>query len=197
MLLESFFDAFWYTYLILPLMVFIGRILDVSMGTVRVVFISRGFKNIAPIISFFEILIWLLVARQVLVNIANPITYVAYAGGFAAGTYIGMRLEEKLSVGKALLRIITEKNTDSLVEKFKKNKYGITIIQAKGTKEEVKMIFSVIDRKQLKEATKIIKEFDSDAFYTIEDIRFSGKNGPAQTRRRKLLGLFDFGRKAK
>lgn len=182
----------WYSYLILPLLIFIARIIDVSMGTVRVIFITRGFKIIAPIIGFFEILIWLMAAGQIFNNMSNFVIYIAYAGGFAAGTYIGIIIEEKLSVGKVMIRIITSKDPKPLIEKLKLEEYTLTVTQGQGAKGEVKIIFTVIDRKYLKEAIGIIKEFNPHAFYAIEDVRFANEKeeGPAHKSIFNRLGLF-------
>src|SRR3989344_676783 len=138
----------WYTYLILPLLIFFGRIIDVSIGTIRMIFISKGFKKTAPFLSFFEIMVWLLVARQVLTDLSNVISYFAYAGGFATGTYVGMKIEEKLSVGKVIVRIITGKQSSNLINKLKQEQYGLTIVDGKGSEGKVKIIFSIVDRKK-------------------------------------------------
>jgi len=182
----------WYTYLILPLLIFFGRIIDVSIGTIRMIFISKGFKKTAPFLSFFEIMVWLLVARQVLTDLSNVISYFAYAGGFATGTYVGMKIEEKLSVGKVIVRIITGKQSSNLINKLKQEQYGLTIVDGKGSEGKVKIIFSIVDRKKLWNIKKIIKEFDSHAFYTIEDVRYARENG--STPRKKFLNLIDLGK---
>lgn len=149
----------------------------------------RGIKKIVPILSFFEILIWLLVARQVLVNVTSVIMYVAYAGGFATGTYVGMKIEEKLSVGKVIVRIITGKHSSNLINKLKKEKYGLTIVNGEGSDGKVKIILSIVDRKKLSNVRKIIKEFDHDAFYTISDVRFAYENG--SNPKKKFMNLID------
>ena len=104
-----------YTWIILPLLIFAARVIDVSMGTVRVIFISRGFKYLAPIVGFFEILTWLLAIGQIMKNLSNPLCYIAYAGGFAMGNYVGMCIADKLSLGVVLIRIVTRKDALPLV----------------------------------------------------------------------------------
>jgi uncharacterized protein YebE (UPF0316 family) len=182
----------WYDYLILPLFIFIARILDVSMGTVRVIFITRGFRIIAPLIGFFEILIWLMAAGQIFNDMSNWVIYIAYAGGFAAGTYIGIRIEEKLSVGKVMVRIISHKDPKPLIERLKKEEYTITMTQGQGAKGEVKIILTIIDRKYLKEVIEIIKEFNPHAFYSVEDMRFVNEKeeSPSQKSIFSRMGLF-------
>ncbi len=83
MILAALMDTNLYMYFILPLLIFIARIFDVSMGTIRVIFITRGYKLIAPFIGFFEVLIWLLAIGQIMSNLTNVYCYVGYAIGFA------------------------------------------------------------------------------------------------------------------
>ena len=100
----------WFTFVILPFLIFIARITDVSLGTLRIIFVSKGYKIIAPLIGFIEILIWIVAISKIIQNIDNWICYIAYAGGFAVGNYVGMRLEEKLAIGFELVRVITQKD---------------------------------------------------------------------------------------
>ena len=170
---EVILNSPWYTYLALPLFIFIARVVDVSMGTVRIVFISRGYKFWAPVLGFFEVLVWILVIRQIFDDLSNPITFIAYAGGFAMGTYAGMRIEEKFAVEKVSARVITHKDPTKLIKILKKENYKLTILSGEGPGGPVKVIFSVIDRKKLKEFVNVIHEFDSKAFYTVEDLRYA------------------------
>ncbi|MBU0958820.1 MAG: DUF2179 domain-containing protein [Nanoarchaeota archaeon] len=197
MVFESILTSPWYIYLVLPLLIFFGRVADVTLGTMRHIFIAKGIKFWVPLLGFVEIMIWLLVARQVIADISNVISYFAYAGGFATGNYVGMKLEEKLSFGKIMLRIVTGNNEESLIKKLKEQKYGLTIVQAKGVEGDVKVIFSIMERKQLTKAISILKEFNPHAFYTIEDVRFANENGSYAGSKRNFLRIFDFQRKAK
>lgn len=168
-----------YAYAILPLLIFLARVIDVSLGTIRIIFISKGFKSLSLIIGFVEVLIWLAAINQIWSHLNNIWLYIAYAGGFAAGNYIGIWLDEKICLGDAMINIITRKNPKNLIQELRKNKYHMTIIDGKsGTKETgVKIIFSVVKRKELKNVLKIIKETNPNAFFTVEDIRSVRKNG--------------------
>ena len=97
--LKSLFDGDTFTYVILPLLIFLARIADVSIGTIRIVMVAKGQKMIAPILGFFEVLIWLLAISKIMQNLDNWVCYVAYGAGFATGNYIGMIIEEKLAMG--------------------------------------------------------------------------------------------------
>ena len=88
-----------YGWVVLPLLIFVARIMDVSIGTSRVIFVSRGYRVLAAVAGFWEVLIWLLAIGQIMQNLDNPMCYLAYAGGFAMGNYIGITLTNKMSWG--------------------------------------------------------------------------------------------------
>ena len=111
----AFFDSFWWTWVLLPLLIFCSRILDQSIGTLRLIFVSKGYKNIGPFLGFFEVIIWLLAVTQVLQHLTNPMSYIAYGGGFAMGNYIGMRIEGRISIGTALIRIIPKDDANDMI----------------------------------------------------------------------------------
>jgi uncharacterized protein YebE (UPF0316 family) len=166
------FDSNLYTYCLLPLLIVLARITDVSIGTIKIIFISKGHKNIAPILGFFEVMIWLLAAAKVFQNLDNWLCYIAYGIGFALGSYIGMRIEERLALGVQLIRIITRKNASDLISALRNKGYGVTAIKAEGSQGEVGVLYSVIQRKNIKDFVELIKDYNPNAFYTIEDLRF-------------------------
>lgn len=128
-------------WVILPLLIFIARMSDVTLGTLRNIFISRGFKKIVPIVGFFEVLIWLIAMKQVMSRADNFVCYFAWAGGFAMGTYVGMRIEERLALGMQVIRIITSEISEKLINALRDANHGITIVDAQGAIGPVKMIF--------------------------------------------------------
>lgn len=137
-----------YAYVLLPLLIFLARVADVSMETVRVIYISRGIKFLAPIIAFFEIVIWLLAIEVVMSDLSNLANFFAFAFGFATGTYVGLVIEEKLSIGMVILRIITtdkESNT-GIVSFLAREQLGVTDIDAHGARGTVKIILSLVNR---------------------------------------------------
>ncbi len=153
------------------LLIFFARICDVSLGTIRIIFISKGKKILAPFIGFIEVLIWLVAFQQILSNLTNFWLYIAYACGYSAGTLVGILIEDKLSIGKILVRIITTSDITELVTKLKKDKFVLTITDAQGREGKAKVIMTVINRKKQKQITKIIKELAPNAFYVIEEIK--------------------------
>ncbi len=188
MIQENYPDL--YTYVLIPLLIFGARILDVSIGTVRIIFVSRGYKIIAPVLGFFEILIWVIAISGIMKNLDNFLYYIVYAAGFASGTYIGMILEEKLAIGNVLVRIFTSENINTLLKELHDRKFGTTSLDAKGQYENVQVIYTVLKRERMKELSEIINRSNPKAFYVVEDVR-QVRHGvfpmnPPKRRRRKL-----------
>ncbi|UCF00504.1 MAG: DUF2179 domain-containing protein [Planctomycetota bacterium] len=167
-----FFSSETFTFVILPILIFVARICDVTIGTIRIIFVSRGQKYLAPLVGFFEILIWLVAIGKVMQNLNNVFCYVAYAGGFAAGNFIGIYIEEKIAMGTLVIQIITRKDASELIKNLKLKGYGTTSIPAEGSTGRVHIIYTVIKRSSLTEVVEIIKRFNPKAFYSIEDVKF-------------------------
>ncbi len=164
-------DAPIVVYVLIPGLIFLARVIDVAMSTVRIVFLMKGEKSLAALIGFFESLVWLIAISQIIQNVTNVPAYLGWAAGFALGNYMGLIIEERLAVGKIIVRIITQIESTALIEQFKKAGYGITHFEAQGTAGPVKIVFLVINRDQFDQAVRIIQEFNPKAFYTIEDVR--------------------------
>ena len=160
-----------FTWVILPILIFISRVLDVSIGTMRLIFVSKGYKILAPVLGFFEILIWLIAIGQIMLHLDNFMCYMAYALGFATGNFVGIFLEEKMSIGTVVIRVIPKKDTTKLINYLREQNYGVSAIDIEGMTGKVKMLFSIINRKELKSFIEIVNMFNPNAFYTIEDIR--------------------------
>ena len=156
-------------------MIFIARICDVTLDTLRIIFVSKGNKLVAPILGFFEVLIWIIAITRIIKNLSNPVCYIAYAAGFATGNYVGLLVEERLAVGIVLIRIITTREVPELTLKLSQLNIGITSIEAKGSKGKVNVIFTVVPRTIVQDALHLILESDREAFYSIEDIRSVNK----------------------
>jgi uncharacterized protein YebE (UPF0316 family) len=158
-------------YVLMPLLIFVARIGDVSINTLRIMFMMNGKKNIVPILGFFEAMIWLLAIGQIFQNVDNPLSYIAYAGGFATGTYVGMTLEEKLAIGRVLVRVITPEPHPDLLEFMKIRNYRFTNVGGEGRFGKVNLLFTVMKRDSLQEFISKVKEVDEKAFYTIESVK--------------------------
>ena len=168
---QLFLNSELFKWAILPLLIFCARIFDVSLGTLRVIFISRGMRAVAALVGFLEILIWLLAIGQIMKNLTNVACYVAYAGGFAMGTFVGIYVVEKLSLGVVLIRIITRMDASQLLSYLHSENYGVTSVNAQGATGMVKVIYTVVKRAELHCVIEIIKKFNPQAFYTIEEVK--------------------------
>jgi uncharacterized protein YebE (UPF0316 family) len=182
-------DNEFFTLVIIPLLIFFSRILDVTFGTLRIIFVSRGMGHLAAFVGFFEVLIWILAISQVMQNLTNWITYVAYAFGFSAGNFVGISIERRIAIGNLIVRIITRKEADDLVGFLWSAGYGVTSIDARGESGPVKVIFTIVKRKKLPEVIAIIKRFNPNAFYTIEDVRFVTDTTVIPMEKRQLFSL--------
>jgi len=189
-----------YTWIVIPSLIFVARVIDVSLGTVRVIFVSRGLKYLAPVVGFFEIIIWLLAIGQIMKNLSNPACYIAYAGGFAMGNFVGICIAEKLSLGLVMIRVVTKKDAAPLVEFLKAENYGVTSIDGHGTSGQVKVVFTIVPRREVRSVVELIKKFNPNAFYSIGEVGLV-ESGIFPVRRSwrdfSLLGLFRPFRKGK
>ena len=166
----------FYAWVLLPILIFFARVCDVSLGTIRIIFISKGIRYLAPIVGFFEILIWLLAISQIIQNLTNGYYYIFYAGGFSCGTFIGIYIDEKLSIGTVAIRIITRKDATQLIKALQMKHFGLTVVDAESSKGKVKIIFSVIKRQHIKEFIGFLRKYNPNSFYSIEDIRFASES---------------------
>jgi len=186
----------WYTWVILPLIVFLTRVTDVTLGTMRIIFLSRGRKIIAPLLGFVEVFIWITVVSQIVGNTNNNfVAYFAYAAGFAVGNYFGMVLEDKLAIGTLVVRAFLSKDSVALVKNLREKGYGVTYVDGYGANGPVHVIYTIVMRRELPEVVDIIQQTQSKAFYTVEELR-SVKEGVFPVRPSTLQSDF-FGRKKK
>jgi uncharacterized protein YebE (UPF0316 family) len=168
---SSFISSEFFALIVIPLLIFFARICDVTLGTIRVIFISKGIKYIAPLIGFFEVIIWLLAMGQIMNNLTNVTAYIAYGAGFAAGTFIGMIIEEKISLGLVSVRLIVPGKPDELAECLRSHMYGVTLVDGEGAKGKVTMVYTIIKRQDLPFVSGIIQKFHPGAFYSVEEIK--------------------------
>ncbi|NKF06670.1 DUF2179 domain-containing protein [Clostridium gasigenes] len=155
------------------ILIFIAKIVEVSLSTVRMVLITRGEKLYGAIIGFFEVIIWLYLITTVLVNInEEPFKIIAYALGFACGNYIGCILEEKLALGLITLHIIvSEKDGKTLAEILRAENVGVTIVDGEGLKESKKMLILHVKRKRKSHMLQIIQNSNINSVISLMDTK--------------------------
>ena len=181
---------------VVPLLIFLARMADVSLSTLRIILVSRGMRNVAPFIGFFEVLIWLFAISQVMQHLDHWYNYVAYAGGFAAGTWMGIFLESRLALGLLAVRIITPEDAADLIGRLRSERFGVTDFAARGISGNVRLIFAVIHRRDLEKILEIIRDTHPRAFVSTSDVRsasegfFPGRGGETS----RFLGLLRKGK---
>lgn len=179
-----------FTWVILPLLIFCARIMDQSIGTMRLIFLSKGMKFLAPFLGFFEVIIWLLAVSQIMQHLDNWLCYIAYGAGFAMGNFIGMKLEERISLGTVIIRVFLTHESHELVSSLQQQDFGLTTVDAEGSKGKVKLLFSVIRRKEIKGFIETIQQFNPGAFYTIEEVKSTSEGVFRPSRPRSVMSGF-------
>lgn len=153
--------------------IFLVRILDVSLGTFRTILIVKGKKAIASIVGFIEVAIWFAIVREALnVSDASIWIIIAYAGGFATGTFIGSFLSEKFIEGNFGVQVIT--NVYDLIKILRDNGYGVSVMNIKGhdTEKEKYMLFIEINKKKFEHLRTMIKNYDPKAFIVVNETKY-------------------------
>lgn len=171
--------------LLSALLIFCLRLVDVSIGAIRIVMIVRGERWIAGLLGFFESLTWVIAAGLVFSNLDSPVRMVAYAAGFGAGTILGSTLERKLKLGKTVLRIITPVETPEVAPDLRGSGFGVTVVNAEGKDGDVRLAFTVIPRRRADEALRIVSRVNPEAFVTLEDVTLPEVRAHKSSRLRK------------
>lgn len=160
----------WFGLVVIPIGIFLARILDVSIGTVRIVLLGRGLAVPATLLGFFESLIWILVVSQILRHLTNPLYYVAYAAGFAMGNYVGLQLERRLALGNVVLQVITQRAPGPIVDVLIAAGLGATTMEGEGVQGPVSIVYSVLPRRELRPVLQGIRGVRPNAFYTVAPV---------------------------
>lgn len=169
--MDFFPDIWWFTWIVMPLLIFLARICDVTLGTLRIIFVARGYRKVAPLIGFFESLIWLTTVSQIIKNVDNPVAFLAFSSGFATGSYIGLYVESKLAVGLQCVRIITQEDASDLIDVLRAGNFGVTSVSATGLTGRVRLILSIVKRGDVGLIINLVKTTHPKAFITVEDVR--------------------------
>lgn len=166
-----------FSYVLLPFLIFLARIFDVSINTIRIIYVLGGRRLTATLLGFFESFVWLMAIRQIFQHLDNWVCYIAYPAGFAMGIYIGMIIEERIAYGKVIVRIITRKDINPLKNFLNQVQHRYTILKAEGPDGEENVIFAVLERERLEELTSTLKEILPSAFYTVEKVNRASDTG--------------------
>jgi uncharacterized protein YebE (UPF0316 family) len=166
-----------FSYVFLPLLIFLARIGDVSINTIRIIYVLGGRRITATVLGFFESFIWLMAIRQIFEHMDNWICYVAYPAGFASGIFVGMIIEERIAYGKVIVRIITRKDVVELIAFLNKHQHRYTHVNAQGPDGHENLVFTVLEREMLEHLLGTLKEILPTAFYTVEKVNRAAESG--------------------
>lgn len=156
---------------VMVILIFLLRIVDVSLGTLRMIMVIRGKRPWASLIGFVEVTIWVIAVSQVITNMDSVWKVLAYSGGFAAGTLAGMWLEDRLALGDVAVYVVSQEGSDQMAHAIRKAQYGATEVPAYGHAGPVSMINVVTPRKRLGELLNLVNGMDPAAFVTVDDKR--------------------------
>jgi uncharacterized protein YebE (UPF0316 family) len=151
--------------------IFLLRVSDMTMDTLRVLVVMRGKKGIAWVLGFFQALIFVLAIGSVLSNLDNPLNILGYAAGFATGNVVGMLIEERLAIGHVQLSIVSSRRGSAIADKMRVEGYAITEIPARGKDGVVSLLNCSVLRKNIDRVQRIVNKVDESAFITVEDVR--------------------------
>lgn len=171
----------------LPLLIFFAELLVITVSTVRIIYVSRGHKYMAPMLGFVEITVWLFAIGQIMQNLSDLGCYIGFAGGFTVGNFLGILLEQKLAIGNLVVRTITSKDGDPLMEDLRQAGFGVTCHDGRGATGPVQIIFTVVRRKQLPQVIALIQHFDPRAFFSVDDVQSASQGVFPQA---KTVSLF-------
>lgn len=150
--------------------IFLARVCDVSLGTLRHAMIMRDKKLPAFIVSFIESLIWIFAVSRVLGIVHNPFTALAFAAGFATGTYVGIVVDNFLKIGEQVIRVFTNRG-DILVPALRSEGYQVTVFEGSGRDGTVALLFIQVNRKNTRKVLALARRIDTACFLVVDDIR--------------------------
>jgi uncharacterized protein YebE (UPF0316 family) len=154
-----------------PLLIFSLRIFDVSLSTLRILLAVRGQRLLVPIIGFFEVLIWIFAVGNAIRHLESSWHVLAYAAGFSAGNVVGLWLEEKLAIGLATMRIVSQRAGVQLADALRAHGFGVTEFSGQGRAGRVEVVHTVVQRRDIPRVFTEVERWDPDAFVTVEEPR--------------------------
>ncbi|MCB9357450.1 MAG: DUF2179 domain-containing protein [Calditrichaeota bacterium] len=174
---------------LLALGIFAARIADQSFGTMRTISIFRGFKVLAAVFGFLEVLIWINVVAQVIRNLDEWYLGVVYAAGFAAGSFVGMWIESRLAMGHQMVRVISKREAN-LADKLWELNYAVVEMDGRTKTGEMDILFVAEKRRSVPKLLRQIHDIDPEAFFTVEDVKQVGlrQRDPSVVWGEKMIG---------
>lgn len=158
---------------LLPVAIMLLRIIDVSLGTVRLIMVFRGRRITAAVLGFFEVIIWLTAITGIISHITDWVNVIFYGLGFALGNVVGMQIENIMAVGQQVVRFISAEESDRITRILRAKGYGVTEVVASGREGPVGLGFLIAARRKIPALVGLISGVDPKAVVTIEDVRYS------------------------
>lgn len=153
------------------LLIFFSRVIDVGLGTIRIIYLTRGQSMLAAAIGFVEMLIYITVLSTVIGNLDHPLNIVIYALGFAAGNFVGSKIEEKIAVGFVNVQVITMQVCNGIEETLRGMGFGVTSVEGTGKEGPHRILYVMMKRRDLQWFLKDVRQLDKNAFISIMDTR--------------------------
>lgn len=154
--------------------IFIVRIVDVSLGTIRTVLTVKDKNLLAALIGFIEVFIWFIIVKDALNSDINSILIgISYALGFATGTYLGGILSRIFTIHSTLtVQIIISDKKRKIIDLLHDKGYAVSVLGATGYKNDNKLLlFIEIEALNLKDLRNTINNIDDSAFIVVNDSR--------------------------
>ncbi len=153
------------------LFIFLARVADVTLATIRMLMVVQGRKIHAAIIGFFEVSIYVTALSKVVGNLDNPGNLLAYALGYACGNYIGITIENRIALGNLAAQVILkEENNIELIKKLRDSGFGVTVLHGEGKEGSREILQIAINRKDLANLKNIVYSYDKEAFITTNSV---------------------------
>ena len=159
--------------LIIYLLIFVAKVIEVSMATVRIVLITRGERFRGAVIGFFEVGIWVVLVSTVLVNLVeDPLKVLVYALGFSVGNYVGSRVEEALAIGTTRIEVIVlQEDGHELADKIRSKGYAVTVVAGEGRDMARSVLILHVQRKRAKAVIAMIQRYQENSVITVNEIK--------------------------
>ena len=152
------------------LLIFFARLTDVTIGTLRISMMVRGYREIAAALSFIEALLWLFATGTAIKGMDSPLKFLAFGAGFASGTLLGSTIDRWLALGSCVVRIIAPVGTPQVAEPLRKLGFEITVLNAQGEKGEARLTFGVIPKRRQQQVLETIRSINPNATVSIDAV---------------------------
>jgi Uncharacterized protein conserved in bacteria len=177
MIMVNLGDPVLVSGIVLPAVILIARIVETSLKTLRLVYVAKGLKYLAAVIGMGEVAVWLLSTGLVITNLTNILGILAYIVGYAAGTVLGMDIEDRLKFGHVIVRIITRSDTEGMMRELREKGFGITRMEGQGSYgSSVAVLLVLVPRHGLDDLVATLNSHYPEAIFSIEDIRSLKEN---------------------